>query len=301
MEFKVHHGDYSDFFRIYNLLLIIFFIFLKCRDVLKMKNVIKQLADCEEFGYKFETDDTFWDGVEELVAALQSSYNLTVEMQRVGYGLSDFYIGWLRVKKNLSRIIEREPQYDLASSLLKHMDRRAPSLLNSPLLLCSVYLDPRIMLTLSDEQKAKAAMDLCTIHERIKSSKKEKESVNNTLDEILQEYQAKHHEDHNSTNNLIQELSVYETEKPFDIQKPVMSFWGDKKDKYPLLRPIAKLLHAIPSNQCCTERSFNSLSYIRSKYRMSMSPQNLSNVLMVRLNKDIYYLLREERIHKILE
>lgn len=80
------------------------------------------------------------------------------------------------------------------------MDRWAPSLLNSPLLLCSVYLDPRIMLSLSDDQKAKAAIDSCTIHERIKSSKREKESVNNTLDEIQQEY---HHEDHNSTNNLI--------------------------------------------------------------------------------------------------
>lgn len=267
-----------------------------------MKHVINQLAYHEEFGYKFDTNEDFWKGVEEIVSVLQSGYNLTIEMQRVGYGLSDFYIGWLRVQKNLNRIIKRDPQYNLANNLLKHMDRRAPSLFKSPLFLCSVFLDPRIMFALTDNQKATAVMDLVKIHERITNANRSnmEKSVNNTLDEIQQEYQAQQRENLDRTDNLLQVISIYETEKPYDIQKPVMSFWKENTHKYPLLRPIADLLHAVPSNQCCTERSFSSLSYVRSKYRMSMSPRNLSNVLMVRLNKDIYYSLREERIQNIL-
>lgn len=266
-----------------------------------MKEVVIALAENREFGYKFEVNETFWVQVEEIVAALQPGYNLTVEMQRVGYGLSDFYIGWLRVKKNLERIIKNKPHFDLAAKLIANMNKRAPSLFKSPLFLCSVFLDPRIMFTLTDEQKAAAAMDLVKIHERIlETSNAGNETVNNTLDEIQQDFHVQHCVDQNKTEGLLQVISVYETEKPYDIKKPVMHFWEEDSQKYPILRPLANILHAVPSNQTCTERAFSSLSFIRSKHRMSMSPENLSNILMVRLNKDIYYLLREERCQQIL-
>lgn len=64
-----------------------------------------KLADCNEFGWKFETTDAFWEEINEIIAVLQSSYDLTISMQKVGYGLADFYIGWLRVKKNLERFV----------------------------------------------------------------------------------------------------------------------------------------------------------------------------------------------------
>lgn len=73
-----------------------------------MKSVIIQLAECNEFGSKFETNDVFWSDIDEIIAVLQSGYDLTINMQKVGYGLSDFYIGWLRVKKNLERFITGE-------------------------------------------------------------------------------------------------------------------------------------------------------------------------------------------------
>lgn len=268
-----------------------------------MKEAIIELSGNVEFGYKFEVDEAFWKGVEEIATVLQPSYNLTIEMQQVGYGLSDFYIGWLRVKKNLQRIVQSMPQFNLAAKLIGNMDKRAPSLFKSPLFLCSVFLDPRIMFTLSDEQKATAAMGILKIQERITetTNANEEEAINNTLDEIQPEFQNQHLGNQNTSDSLLQEISIYETEKPCDIKKPVMEFWENNAQKYHLLRPIADILHAVPSNQTCTERAFSSLSYIRSKHRMSMSAQNLSNVLMIRLNKDIYYLLREERAQQILK
>lgn len=278
--------------------------FLQCRDFLKIKEVVIKLAENNEFGYKFETNSPFFNEVEEIVEVLSSSYDLTIDMQRVGYGLSDLYIGWLRVEKRLQRIVKNGPKFNLAQNLIDNMDRRAKSLFKSPLLMCSVYLDPRINFKLNDEQRASAAMDLVKVHEREMTSRlnADKENrVNDTLDEIYAEYQTMQcTEGQNSSNRLLKEMSIYETETPYDIKAPVMQFWVENSQKYQLLRPIADLLHAVPSNQCRTEASFSSLSYIRNRYRMSMHPKNISNILMVRLNKDIYSELRAERIQKIL-
>lgn len=282
-------------------ILINTFDFLQCRGFLKIKHVVNQLADCNEFGYKFDVDNVFWEQMEEIVSTLQPVYNLTIDMQRVGYGLADMFIGWLRVKKSLNRIANGESQFNLAAKLIEKMDQRASSLLKTPLLLCAVYLDPRIMLALTDEQKTDAAMDLVKIHERITDARRmnNEPHLDDTLDEIQKDFQSRQNGNRSSSDLLLKELSIFETEGSYDIRAPVMKFWTANADKYKLIRPLADLLHAVPSNQCCTECSFSSFSYIRSKHRMRMSPQNVSNVLMVRLNKDVYYSLRKERIQKI--
>lgn len=265
---------------------------------MKLKEYITKLADNEEFGYKFQVDERFWSDIEEIITVLEPAYKFTVEMQKVGYGLADFYIGWLRVKKNLRR---HSAHFDLAAKLIQHMEKRSKSLFETPLLLCSVYMDPRMMFTLNAEQKAEAAMNLVKIYKRMVDTNQavHQHQVNDTLDEIREDFQ----QDQNQGNSdhLIQALSLYETEPATDIHEPVMKFWIENSQKYPLLRQLADILHAVPSNQCCTERGFSGLSYIRSKFRMCMRPQNVSNVLMIRLNQDVYYTLREERVQKILD
>lgn len=73
-----------------------------------MKAVIIQLANCKDFGSKFETTEAFWSELDDIITVLQPGYDFTINMQKVGYGLSDFYIGWLRVKKNLERLVKGE-------------------------------------------------------------------------------------------------------------------------------------------------------------------------------------------------
>lgn len=268
---------------------------------MKIKPLIQQLAECKEFGVNFKVEDEFWEHLTEIVSVLKSSYNATIEMQDIqSNGLSDFYISWLRIIKNLGRIEESKPKFDLATKLKEKMELRAPSLFKTPLMLSAIYLDPRIMFKLSAQEKSTAAMDLIKIHERLTNDQSnEGNGVNDTLDEIQQEYNAQNCE-LSSTDRLLKEISLYETEKLHDIRAPVMDFWDKNLKKYELLRPIAEVLHTVPSNQSSVEKSFSSFSYIRSKYRMSMSAENLSNVLMIRLNKDVFYQYREEQIEKIL-
>lgn len=275
----------------------------KCRDFNKMKAIIIHLAGNKEFGHKFLVNEQFWESVAEIINVLQSAYKFTVEMQSIGYGLADFYIGWLRVQKNLRRHLNEHTQLDLAAKLMQHMENRSSSLFKTPLLLCSVYMDPRMMFTLTTEQKAEAAMSMVQIYQRSIDTNRtvQQHQVNDTLDEIREEYASQQIQNQGNTQHLFQALADYETEAAFDIHQPVMNFWIENSHKYPLLRPLADILHAVPSNQCCTERGFSGLSYIRSKFRMCMQPQNVSNVLMVRLNKDIFYTLRKERVQHILD
>lgn len=267
-----------------------------------MKELVKELSKCADFGVEFVVNEEFWENLEEVVAVLKPAYNVTIDMQRIGYSLSDFYISWIRITKNLLRIQANGTEFDLAAKLKQKMEHRSSSLFRSPLMLCAIYLDPRIMFKLTDTQKATAALDLLDIYKRLaKHHMNEEKNVNDTLDEIQEEY----HEQNigsrqDDPNKLLQEMSVYELEKPHDIKATVMNFWELNAVKYPLLSPLADVLHAVPSNQSCTERSFSSFSYIRSKHRMAMSAENLSNVLMVRLNKDIFYSERKAQVEKIL-
>lgn len=182
------------------------------------------------------------------------------------------------------------------------MQNRSSSLFASPLFLCSVYMDPRMMCTLSADQKAEAALRLIDIYKRVMDANQthQQQRANDTLDEIRDGYVAQQNQNQGDAEQLIRVLSMYETEAAYDIHEPVMKFWIENSHKYPMLRPLADVLHAVPSNQCCTERGFSGLSYIRSKFRMCMRPENVSNVLMVRLNEDVYRTLRLERVERIL-
>lgn len=71
-----------------------------------MKSVIIQLSSSKEFGSKFETTDMFWQDLDEIIAVLQPGYDFTIKMQKIGFCLADFYIDWLRVKKNLERFVK---------------------------------------------------------------------------------------------------------------------------------------------------------------------------------------------------
>lgn len=59
---------------------------------MKLKGAITELSTDREFGYKFDTTDDFWEKGAEILKVLNPIYIATKEMQKLGYGLADFYI-----------------------------------------------------------------------------------------------------------------------------------------------------------------------------------------------------------------
>lgn len=269
-----------------------------------MKKFVQSLAQNKEFETKFQTDETFWKQVDEIVTTLKAPYEATINMQAVGYSMSDFYITWLRVQKNLERVTNQNPQFDLAPKLLEKMAERAPPLFENPLMVAAVYLDPRIMVKLDITQKAFAQTSLIEFHDRITQMiniERSKKNPNDTLDEIQGECMDQAEDfPTNSRIPLMQQFEAYERTKPYDIKAPLMEFWEKNKAVYPLLHQIAEIVHAVPSNQTGTERSLSSFSYIRSCHRTTMSSTTLSNILMVRLNKEIFRQQRQDHVNSIL-
>lgn len=270
------------------------------RGVVQIRNCIEKLAENAEFGEKFVVSDGFWEKANEIIDVLKIPYNATIESQKVGYGLSDFYITWLRMRKGLQRCSESE-KLDLASKLMEQLDNRAPSLFDTPLMLCCIYLDPRINFKLSVSQKRDAALEIMNIYKRFDRllSPKSDGVINDTLDEIRAEYVVEDSQQDISETTFINSLSQFETEKPTDIRASVMTFWKSHGHKYSTVAMVAEILHSIPANQCCVERSFSALSYLRSTHRKNTDAKTLRSALLIRLNKELFYDYRKEVVERI--
>lgn len=273
---------------------------------MQVKNAIIALANNKEFGKKFRTTDYFWNKVDEILKVLKPLYITTKEMQKVGYGLADFYVSWLRIEKKLDRICVEGTLLNLAPELKKALEEYQQQLLDTPTMVAAIFLDPRIKFKLTNIQKECATLYLKKLFVRMHGFKYSEielnETGNNTLDELNEDFAIIHGETETNaldTSNLLISLADYETVKHFNLKHSTMDFWKHNKEQYPLIYPLACAIHAVPAGQAFEERNFSSFGYIRNAKRTMMKPKNLQNVLVVRLNKEIFYEHKEKRVNEI--
>lgn len=271
---------------------------------MKLRSVIIELSTDKEFGQKFTTDEGFWEKVNEILLVLKPLYIATKDMQRVGYGLADFRISWLRVHKNLERINTDGTLLNLTTKLTEALKAREAEIFNTPLMLAAIYMDPRIKHQLSAREKECATLCLKTIFNRLQNqtTESEDELQNNTLDELNAEFAASQseHPVEPCVEDLIVLLASYDSVKRIDIKREVMDFWADNIKEYPLLYSMACIIHAIPAGQCLEERNFSSFSFIRSSRRTNLRAESLQNILTIRLNKELFYEEKQKEINQIL-
>lgn len=228
-------------------------------------------------------------------------------MQRIGYGLSDFYISWLRIERNLNRILADDTLLNLAHELQVALERRKGQLFETPNMLAAIYLDPRVKSKLDARQKEISILHLKKLYVRIRQLNKPEptadEQVNNTLDELDEEFVATENElyppDEIDTSSLMVSFTNYDFVKHVNIKSNVMDFWIKSKSEFPLIYELACVVHSVSAGQCYEEQNFSSFSYIRSAQRTSMKAENLKNVLAIRLNKELFYALKEKQINNI--
>lgn len=270
-----------------NLLFLFWMLFKQARDFLKIKPTIEALAENAEFGCQFRVAAHSWEKLAEITAILQVPFIVTKEMQRVGYGLSDFYISWLRMKRSLER--GDGGLHSLSQCLLNAMKDRDNMVVDTPTMTMAMYLDPRIKYRLSNMQRECAIISLERLHDRMNGVDSANTNENDTLDELNAE--ALHN---NSIDNLnivetFQDaINKYDAIKPVNIKNNVMDFWVEKNGQFPILYDLARVVHAVPAGQCCVERSFSSFQYIKDSRRNKLSSDNIANVLMIKLNPEVY-------------
>lgn len=85
-----------------------------------MREVIQLLSTNSEFGSEFTTSDDFWEKLCETIEVLQIPFVVTKTMQHNGFGLADFYISWIRMKRGLSRL--SNGQLNLSHRLIEALE-----------------------------------------------------------------------------------------------------------------------------------------------------------------------------------
>lgn len=125
--------------------------------------MLVKLFDLKSF---FATESIFfieldWDWVELYLNAFKDAYDTTLKLQQEQLTFSDFFIAWLELKlkcQNSQNIITKQ--------LLALLQLRETKLLENEVLLSAIYLDPRINLMLTEQQKALAKQNLKSIARR---------------------------------------------------------------------------------------------------------------------------------------
>lgn len=254
----------------------------------------------------FETiDDDFWDQVEELVDTLEFPYLATKAMEKRDFCYTDLYLWWLRMELKFDEIIADSPKFNFASTLKRNIEARKAALFNTPIMMTALYLDPRFKNQLTTEKTAVAAETLQKLFIQTKS--KPAPSPHPGLNAIDRQIEAQvlntcNHTQQNEANwraELTMAMSNYNTARITDINRTALEFWKENKSVYPQLYELSRIIFSIASSISETERTFSAFSYIYNVRRQNLLPENVKNILMIRLNKDIFYQLREDKINKI--
>lgn len=103
-----------------------------------------------------------WETIAHIVDVLAIPHEITVKLQRVNYTLSDFYGQYLVMENDIESKIS-ENNSDLARNIFNELNFYKGRLLVNPMLICSIFLDPRFVRTMTATQKTFAVSKLTEI------------------------------------------------------------------------------------------------------------------------------------------
>lgn len=273
-----------------------------------MRGVVEALASHVDFGAEFKVSSDFWDQLNELLAVLEIPYIATKTMQRIGYGLADFYISWMRMSRSLMR--HAIGPTSLAQLLIDALKSREHLLIDTPTMMAAMLLDPRIKYKLNSTQKECAVLTLEKLYHRFEMINRSQDGngtiSNDTLDELNAEAMAECFENENSVNNstiqtsdLRATIAKYDSVHRVDMKIEVMDFWKTRKNDFPVLYALACIVHSVHAGQCLVEQNFSSFQYICGVRRLRLLPKSISDILMIRLNSKVYEQWCQDRIQEI--
>lgn len=103
-----------------------------------MRAIIDELAGCDP---QLLITEAEWQKIEDIANVLYHPCYVTQLLQNANYTMSDFNAAWNQMKLLFSTLA---PKVNLARRLLAQMlNKKHDRIINNPLVLCSVFLDPR--------------------------------------------------------------------------------------------------------------------------------------------------------------
>lgn len=249
-------------------------------------------------------NESEWDSIIEIHAILKPFAVVTKKLQSTNITLSDFFGMWMNLKIKVQRQSGTNP---FASKIFSNMQNRHDVLIEIPVMLAAVHLDPRYNVMLTLDQKITAEDFLEVLYRRIQANDINQtqqqqpdmnpvQNVDSSLDEItllIQQIRSRTdqnnvlHVNTDSTAINIKQL-IHDFNDTEEISKSVIEYWEEKKTSKAELYQIVTVLFAIPPTQSSVERAFSALALTLTPLRTKLTDEALENMLIIRLNKSIY-------------
>ncbi|XP_055593713.1 uncharacterized protein LOC129744950 [Uranotaenia lowii] len=272
-----------------------------------MESFIKQKDFFIELGTQFPELDLSnnWDFINDYVQAFRPIYICTKKMQSEHMSLSDFYMNWL-IAMNEVQNIENNAFVPELSRALK---TRLASLRDSWAFRMALYLDPRFNYfgskVFTNDEKVRIQETIIDTFDRIKKLEPSKSSQlidtksetaslpkHNNFDEFFTSMfggtPGPSAESSSAQSTFFKQLKALDVEPRQNMMFNPFQHWLNRKHTHPELYQVAMVVLAVPSNQVTVERSFSALGLVLSERRTELAEDTLSNILLIKLNKDVY-------------
>lgn len=262
-----------------------------------------------------------WSELKEMVTILQIPYKATVKLQKRDETLSGAFGIWLNLKVLLqSPEIARLNKTNLAKRLTDALDSRNEFIYKNSAMLCAIFLDPRYRTEIlcNRELVEEAKQTLTNLWNRIQSIKPHTEPQNISIincsaessdmsidfdnHESLDNYIAHGRFDENmqsggvnSSVDIRMEIELFQP-NILSTKSNVFEFWDSIKKDNENLHEIATVIFAIPPTEVQIERDFSILEHVFSSRRCKLSSVLLEAILLIKLNADIFEIVKEEEL-----
>lgn len=89
-------------------------------------------------------------------------------------------------------------------------------------------------------------------------------------------------------SNFHKQLKALEAESREKHDFDVWQHWVDRQHSHPELYAVAMVVFATPSSQVSVERAFSALPLVLTHLRTRLSEEILTNILMIKLNSELF-------------
>lgn len=88
---------------------------------------------------------------------------------------------------------------------------------------------------------------------------------------------------------------------PLPLDGSVLEYWESVKDTENELYQLAMAIFSVPPTEVQIERDFSSLKYIFSDRRDNLKQSRLEDILLIHLNKDLFYKVNAEDLEALVQ
>lgn len=242
-----------------------------------------------------------WNEVKNTITTLEPFNKYSKKLQSETVTMSDFFGFWTLLRIKVSKSTDQ-----FSEQLLTQMNKYHEMLMDNPIIIAAVYLDPRYQRALGPK-KSLAVKFLADLYEKIlkiestddasaatetidREEGDSYEELNEYLDACGSVYNNDRTTPSTDTPNLKDVinglLNDFDGEE-LPITASILEYWKKQSATKPELYKLASVLMAIPPTQTVVERLFSALALVLTSHRTNLGDQILENILLVRANHDL--------------